>query len=98
MALIKLRSEPKISKCSLSCICPVFGYVLQQVSDVTLSEKNWMISVTTGWTNVDPLSLPDTIEIVNPCGLHLPLGTLSKLTRRLRGGGHIKISIQFKTD
>ena len=46
VALIKLCLEPKTSKCSLSCVCPVFHYVLEQVSNVTLSEKldflcNW---------------------------------------------------------
>ena len=40
MALIKLYLEPKISKCSLSWICPVFSYVLEQVSNVIMSEKN----------------------------------------------------------
>ena len=39
MALIKLCSEPKISKCSPSSICPVFSYVLEQISNVTLSEN-----------------------------------------------------------
>ena len=45
MALIKLCLEPKILKCSLSWIFPVFSYVLEQVSDVTLSEKDLIISV-----------------------------------------------------
>ena len=31
--------EPKISKCSLSWICPVFSCVSEQASNVTLSEK-----------------------------------------------------------
>ena len=46
MALIKLCLELKMSKCSLSWICSVFSYVLEQVSSVILSEKNWIISVT----------------------------------------------------
>ena len=29
-----------------SCICPILSYVLEQIADVTLSEKNWIISVT----------------------------------------------------
>ena len=44
MALIKLCIKPKISKCSLSLIFPVFRYVLEQVSNATLRE-NWIISV-----------------------------------------------------
>ena len=32
-------SEPKISKCSISSIFSVLSYVQEQVSDVTLSEK-----------------------------------------------------------
>ena len=39
MALIRLYLEPKISKRSPSWIFPVFSYVLEQVSYVTLSEK-----------------------------------------------------------
>ena len=39
MAKIKLCQEPKISKTQQSWIFPVFGYVLEHVSDVTLSEK-----------------------------------------------------------
>ena len=38
-------SEPKISKCSLILDFPIFRYVPEQVSDVTLSEKYWIISV-----------------------------------------------------
>ena len=41
MALIKLCLEPKILKCSLSWICPVLSYVLEQVSDATLSDKKY---------------------------------------------------------
>ena len=37
MALIKHCVEPIISKCSLSCICPVFGCAL------TLSMPGWGI-------------------------------------------------------
>ena len=44
--LIKLCLQLKISKTWQSWTCPVFGYVLEHVSDVTLSEKNWIISVT----------------------------------------------------
>ena len=46
MALIKLCLRPKILNCSLSWIFPVFSYVVKQVSEVTLREKDWIISVT----------------------------------------------------
>ena len=39
--LIKLCLKPKISKTWQSWIFPVFSYVLEQASDVTLSEKKW---------------------------------------------------------
>ena len=61
MALIKLCLAPRISKCSLSWICPVFSCVLEQVSNAALSEKavhhytngclDWLIS---GQQSVNP--------------------------------------------
>ena len=36
--------ETMDSECSLSRIFSVFTYVLEQVSNVTLSKKNWIIS------------------------------------------------------
>ena len=46
-AQVKLCLEHKISKTQQSWVFPVFSYVLEQVSNVTLHEKNWVISVTT---------------------------------------------------
>ena len=45
--LINLCLEPKISKCQQSWIRTAFSYVLEQVSDATMSEKNWIIFVFT---------------------------------------------------
>ena len=42
MALIKLYLEPKISKCSLSSIFPVFSYDLEQVPNTTLRELDYL--------------------------------------------------------
>ena len=57
MALIKLCLEPKISKCSLSWICPVLSCVLEQIQDVTLREKNTIISVTASEKYSDAVEL-----------------------------------------
>ena len=38
--------QPKISKTQQSWTFPVFNYVSEHVSGVTLREKNWIISVT----------------------------------------------------
>ena len=43
---LKLCLQPKISKTQQSWTCPVFSDVLQHISDVTLRDKNWIISVT----------------------------------------------------
>ena len=44
----KICLEPRILKTYQFWIFPVFTYVLEKVSDVTLSEINWIISVTAG--------------------------------------------------
>ena len=46
MPYMRLCLEPKISKTYQSWISPAFTYVLGQVSDVTLREKTWIISIT----------------------------------------------------
>ena len=38
--------ERKISKTQHSCISAVFGYVLEQVTGITIREKNWIIYAT----------------------------------------------------
>ena len=40
---VKLCLESKVSNCSLHWIFSVFSNVLEQVSNVTLREKNWII-------------------------------------------------------
>ena len=44
----------------------------------------------------DVICKPPIVEGPEP--FTVIIGTLSKLTRRLRGGGHIQISIQLKSE
>ena len=71
MALIKLFRVLNF-KMFLILNLSSFGYVLEQLSSVTLSENNWIISITgTGWKKVNLLHFPDSIEINSLEGLSL---------------------------
>ena len=44
-----------------------FCFLLSCISKII---HTFSVTTLTGWTNVNPLSLPDTVEIANSCRLH----------------------------
>ena len=62
--------------------------------------KNWQGIATTRLTLGGEVMVPrdnSTLEFITEL-LNYIIGSLSKLTRRPRGGGHIQISIQLKSE